>query len=245
MPVPLAVTLPAAAASLAYLNAKFLVAKDVWSISTMLGHQAALAKLEKQDRINNFYNFEELARNPKSAKRLFVVVPKDASQPYAKTEWTYAEGYKTVLKYARWLQDTHRIQKNEVVAMDFKNKPQFIWIWFALWSLGAVPAFINSNLRDVAFIHCVKTASARLLIIDSDLQEILTEDARKELAGDERGHATEVDILDSYTESRIASLEPYRASDEARSGALLSSPAMLIYTSGTTGNDLFSLQLCC
>jgi acyl-CoA synthetase (AMP-forming)/AMP-acid ligase II len=229
------VTLPAAAASLAWLDAKFQLSRDIWAISSTLGHTAAITKLEKQDRVNMFYNLEELAQNPKSGRRLFVVVPKDASRPYAKTEWTYAEAYKVVLKYARWLQETHRIQKNEVVAMDFKNKPQFMWVWFALWSLGAIPAFINSNLRDTAFIHCVKTARARVLILDSDLQEVLTEDARKQLAADERGHATEVDVLDAYTESRIAQLEPLRASDQARSGALISTPAMLIYTSGTTG----------
>jgi len=235
MPIPLVAALPAAVASLAYLDAKYLISADLWAIKNALTHQAFMPALEKQDRVNIFYNFEGFAKDPKSAQRAFVVTPKDPASPYAKTEWTYAEAYEVVLKYARWLKEVHRIQKNEIIAMDFKNKPQFIWLWLALWSLGAVPAFINSNLRDVAFVHCVRISSARLLVIDSEIQDVLTEEARKQLGPDERGRATEVCVLDSYTETRIASMEPYRAADEARSGAKISTPAMLIYTSGTTG----------
>ena len=236
MPISLSTALPVAAASLAYLNAKYSVGEDLWAIKSALGHQSFMPSLEKADRVNMFYDFEALAKGAQTGRRLFLVVPQDPAQPYAKTEWTYAEAYTTVLRVARWLREAHRVQKNEIIAMDFKNKPEFVWVWFALWSLGAVPAFINSNLRDAAFVHCVKISTSRLLLLDHEIQDVLTEETRKALsAADEKGHAREVCVVDPYTLAGIARLEPYRAPNEARSGALIRSPAILIYTSGTTG----------
>lgn len=192
-------------------------------------------KLEKQDRVNSFYFFEELAKNPKSANRLFLVIPKDGAHAGGRTEWTYAEAYDIVLKYARWLKETHGVQKSEVIAMDFKNKPQFIWMWFALWSLGAVPAFINSNLEDKAFVHCVKVSTSRLLVLDPELESILNEDARAAFAPDDKGRAVETIVLEQGLEMQIEGGLPYRAPDEARSGVMRTSACLLIYTSGTTG----------
>lgn len=169
------------------------------------------------------------------AGKIFLVVPKDERNPAARTEWTYAEAYTMVLQYARWLKDTHGVKKNEIIAMDFQNKPEFIWLWFALWSLGAIPAFINSNLRDNAFIHCVKVSTTRLLILDEELADALTDEARQQFSPDEKGRAVETVVLDGPVQSFIDGLPPYRAPNEERSGATAAGPSLLIYTSGTTG----------
>lgn len=233
--MPLAAAIPAAAASLAYLNAKYTVSADLFAIYSAIGFAVYQSKLEKQDRVNSFYKFEEVATNPTSANRLFLVVPKDGDHPSGRTEWTYAEAYDTVLKYAKWLKEVHGVQKSEVIAIDFKNKPQFIWTWFALWSLGAIPAFINSNLEDKAFIHCVKVSTSRLLLLDSELESILTEDALRAFGPDEKGRAVETVVIKPDLELQIDAGLPYRAPDEARSGVLRTSKSLLIYTSGTTG----------
>jgi acyl-CoA synthetase (AMP-forming)/AMP-acid ligase II len=211
------------------------VTNDIWTIWTAITFQIFLGKLEKADRINTFYRFEEIAKDPKFANRPFLIVPKTENDPTGRTEWTYAEAYDTVLKYARWLKETHGVQKNEVIAMDFTNKPQFIWLWFALWSLGAVPAFINSNLEDNAFVHCVKVSTSRLLIVDPNIEHILTEEALKQFGPDDKARAIETLVLRPDVEVQIQGGLPYRAPDEARSGVLATSPALLIYTSGTTG----------
>lgn len=231
----MAAVIPAAAASLAYLNAKYTVSADLFAIYTAVSLGLYSSKLEKQDRVNTFYLFEENARASKTANNLFLVVPKDGLHEGGRTEWTYAEAYDIVLKYARWLKEVHGVQKNEVIAMDFKNNPQFIWTWFALWSLGAVPAFINSNLEDKAFIHCVKVSTSRLLLLDPALEHIITEDARREFGPDEKGRAVETVVLTPELELQIDAGLPYRAPDEARSGVLRTSNSLLIYTSGTTG----------
>lgn len=227
----------ASAASLAYLNAKFGISHDVWNISTTIYIGILLKRLESQDRVNIFYQFEKHATDPKSWRRHFLVVPSntDPAEKQGQTEWTYAEAYETVLKYARWLKEVHGVQKNEIVAIDFTNKPTFIWLWFALWSLGAKPAFINSNLRSNAFVHCVRISTSRLLFLDPDIQDVLDDETRLGLSADGRGRAAEIHILTSDIQQSILAGAPYRAPDEARSGDTLASPAMLIYTSGTTG----------
>ncbi|KAH9841220.1 Very long-chain fatty acid transport protein [Teratosphaeria destructans] len=234
--IPRSVALPALVAAGAYINGKYGVSQDIWAISQALWLQIRMGQLEKKDRVNCFYKLEEWAIDAKTAGRTFLVIPSDESRPGAQTEWTYAEAYETILKYARWLKEAHGVQKEEIVAMDFTNRPIFVWVWFALWSLGAKPAFINSNLRDRAFVHCVRIADARLLLVDESIaDEVLTDDTKPELSSDGRGRAIETTILDASTQSTILSGTPYRADDSARSGAMISSPAMLIYTSGTTG----------
>lgn len=196
-----------------------------------------MEQLDKADRVNVFYIFEQLAIDAKSADRTFLVVPPDSVEPGRRSEWTYAEAYTTVLKYARWLKEVQHVQKNEIVAIDFTNKPEFIWLWFALWSIGAKPAFINTNLRSNAFTHCVKVSTTRLLLVDPLIRDVLTEETRAELSTpDAKGQAVEIQILEADIASTIGTGEPYRAPDGERSGELSSSPSILIYTSGTTGH---------
>ena len=194
-----------------------------------------MKRLESKDRINVFYVLEDHAKSPKTAEKIFLLVPTDPDDPKKKTQWTYAEAYETILKYAGWLKKRHSVQKNELIAMDFTNRPQFVWIWFALWSLGAIPAFINHNLRDKAFTHCVRVSTSRLLLIDQHIREVLNEETRAALGADEHGRAVETVIVEPEIEQEILAQTSYRAPDEARSGAKSTSNSLLIYTSGTTG----------
>lgn len=233
--MPRSIAVPAVTASLAYINGKFGVTQDLWGITQGILYASRMSKLEKQDRVNCFYIFEQHARDSKASSRNFLVVPSDPSNPDQQTEWTYAEAYETVLKYARWLKEVQHVQKNEIVAIAFTNKPHFLWLWFAIWSLGAKPAFINSNLRSNAFVHCVRISTARLLIVDPLIQEVVNDETKVELDSDGRGRAIETLVLDDEIERSILAGAPFRAPDDARSGDKISTPAMLIYTSGTTG----------
>ncbi|KXL42372.1 hypothetical protein M433DRAFT_143420 [Acidomyces richmondensis BFW] len=227
--IPRSIAIPAATASLAYLNARYGISQDIWTISSAVGFALRMSSLEKQDRVNCFYFFEKWAVDPQTSGRVFLIVPGDPSTGKQQQQWTYAEAYEMVLKYAAWLKEVHYVQKNEIVAMDFKNRAQFIWVWFALWSLGAKPAFINSNLRGNAFVHCVRISGSRLLILESEIQDVLDDKTIPELG------AIQTQIIDDEMESAILSKIPYRAPDSERSGELVKSPAVLIYTSGTTG----------
>lgn len=185
--------------------------------------------------MNLFYLLESQAKDPKSANRTFLLLPPDEAEPNKRTAWTYAEAYDIILQYAAWLREEYRIEKNEVVAMDFTNKPQFMWMWFALWSLGAIPAFINTNLRDKAFVHSVRVSTTRILFIDPSIREVLNENTTSELSSSNDGQGIQTVILEEPTEQAIHKRTPYRAPDEARSGRKMKDSALLIYTSGTTG----------
>ena len=233
--IPKRYAIPSATALLAYVNAKYGVAWDLWSIRLVVGFMLWMKRREGKDRVNLFYDLEKWAKDPKSAKRVFVLIPNDPSKPDQRAEWTYAEAYEAVLKYAAWLKNKYGVQKNEWIAMDFTNKPQFIWMWFAIWSLGAIPAFINHNQREKSFVHSVRVSTARILFIDPQIKEVLTDDTRRELGADEKGRAVDTVVVEPKIEQEILAQTPYRAPDEARSGAKFASTAMLIYTSGTTG----------
>ncbi|KAK5109696.1 hypothetical protein LTR62_006819 [Meristemomyces frigidus] len=233
--IPTSLVLPAGAASLAYLNAKYGITQDLWMIYLIIKFGRIEATKQAQDKINIFNDFERWALDPQGSRRTFLMIPNVAGMPQQQTAWTYHEAYETVLKYARWLQDVHGVKKNEIVALDFTNKPQFIWMWLALWSLGAKPAFINSNLRNTAFVHCVRLSTARLLFVDVDVKAVLNDETRPELTADGRGRAIDTFVLDQTVEQEIMSLPTYRAPDDARAGEQLKDRAILIYTSGTTG----------
>lgn len=194
-----------------------------------------MSTVEKKDQVNVFYLLESQAKDSKTSNRTWLLLPPDEAEPNRKSAWTYAEAYETVLQYAAWLREEYKIEKNEVVAMDFTNKPQFMWMWFALWSLGAIPAFINSNLRDKAFVHSVRVSTTKILFVDPSIREVLNDGTTSELSASNDGQGIQTVILEETTEQAIHKKTPYRAPDEARSGRKMKDSALLIYTSGTTG----------
>lgn len=201
----------------------------------MVRFQLWMKRLEKQDRLNLFYLLEQWAKDPQTTSRPFIIVPSDPANGVPQTQTTYGEAYEKVLKCAEWLKTEYGVQKGETVAMDYNNRPQFVWLWFALWSLGAVPAFINTNLRDKAFVHSVRVSTARLLLIDHEIAEVLTDDTRTGLGEQSMGRPLETVLVTPEMEEAISHRQPYRAPDSARSGATSTSVCLLIYTSGTTG----------
>ena len=142
--------------------------------------------------------------------------------------------YDRVLKYAEWLKQEHGICKGDIVALDCTNKPLFIYLWMALWSLGARPAFINTGLRGQSLIHCIRTSSARVLLLDPQLKDALDDQVVSDLAGGDSGKQTvAISVIDDAMQSRIESLQRFRAPDSDRN-VDPTGMALLIFTSGTT-----------
>ncbi|KAF2856719.1 long-chain fatty acid transporter-like protein, partial [Plenodomus tracheiphilus IPT5] len=162
--------LPAAAAGLAYLNARYGLVYDYQILSSFLRGSLSAASHERSDTLNNFYELELHAKSSR-AHHPFII--------FHGQSWTYAQAYETVLKYATWL-TAKGVGKDDIVAMDFLNSEVFVWVWFALWSVGAKPAFINTNLRGKALVHTVKTSTARLVLVDDEGREKYEEEVLKE-----------------------------------------------------------------
>ena len=222
-------------AAAAYLNARTQLSHDLNFINLLVRNALGASSLDKKDRVNVFYKLEERAKDPNFANHPCLI--------YEGRTWTFAEAYDATLKHANWLKTEYGIAAKEIVALDYMNSPTFLWMIYALWSLGAIPALINYNLTSNALIHCIKTSTARLVFVDQEVQHNLTEEVTNALSQkdfrQEGNCAVQVVFHDDATASRVeTTMKPFRASDSERSGAGMNKgnrTAVLISTSGTTG----------
>lgn len=164
--------LPAAvaAAGLAYLDGRHGLSSDIPVVTSIVGSTLAGNTRERTSTISLFYTLEAHARSP-NRHRPFII--------HHGETWSYAEAYDTVLKYGTWL-TSKGVTSGEVVAIDFYNSEVFIWCWFALWSLGATPAFLNTSLKGEGLVHCVRTSGARLVLVDEFARDKFEEDVMME-----------------------------------------------------------------
>lgn len=227
--VPLAIAAPAAVAGAAWFSAKTQLDYDVTLIRGLVSTHIKIALREKRDNINLFYTLEQHATTKSTADNEFLV--------YQGSSWTYKEFYEIVLRYGTWLKTTYAIAPKEVVAMDFMNSPQFVFLWLGLWSIGAVPAFINYNLTGEPLLHSIKTSTSRILFVDPEVKHQFSQQVTDTLdsgqARDGKGPVQTV-FLDTALEQQILSLDGIREPDPSRSTTRLDM-CLLIFTSGTTG----------
>ncbi|KAJ5959933.1 AMP-dependent synthetase/ligase [Penicillium vulpinum] len=228
--IPLSLALPAAATTLAYLNAKWSLSYDLSLLKGLVTMKVRSRVAERGDRLNLFYTLEAYALNPKTADSDFIV--------YNGRTTSFYEGYIIILRYGAWFKNVHGIKPKEIVAIDFMNSSTFIFMMLGLWSIGAIPAFINYNLSGKPLIHSIRTSTARLLIVDEEVrhcfpaeqEEILTSPSFRDGKG-----SVEVVFHTPEVEAQIMGMEPTREDDKVRSGLIPRDMAILIYTSGTTG----------
>jgi acyl-CoA synthetase (AMP-forming)/AMP-acid ligase II len=131
------------------------------------------------------------------------------------------------------------------VAMDFTNKPEFLFVMMGLLCIGAVPALINYNLTSSPLIHCIKSADVKLLIFDPEISSNV-QSVHSELSQSGIRILALLDHNDVPLESTISwcdcvsveSVESHSAErppDSLRSGVTLIDMEALMFTSGTTG----------
>ncbi|RVX70012.1 hypothetical protein B0A52_06183 [Exophiala mesophila] len=231
----LAAPAAAAVAGFAYLNARWRIPVDLHLIKCKRAAERVIEPRDKVQQINSFYLLEQYANDPRIQDQLFII--------YEGQTWTFRQSYEVTLRYAAYLDQQHTIQKGDIVAIDFINSPQFIFLTFAIWSLGASPALINYNLVGEAFLHSVRVSTARVVIVDPEVApHVLTEEAKSTLhAADFRGgddiRPLQTVVWSPELQNRLESTNSpmFRAPNEQRSGATPRSLSVLIFTSGTTG----------
>jgi len=212
---------PAGAAIAAYINARHSLSYDQNLLAAITPSAITLLLRNYRGRLSLYYQFEYLATSKTSANRAFL--------KFEDKSYTYAQAYDNVLRYGNWLKTRRGVKKGEIVGLDFQNCDSFVFLILALWSLGAQPALINYNLSGKALIHCVKRASARLMLVDPVVIGNVGEDVRHELP------ETSFEAFTSELIAEAMTIEPVRQPDEVRSDLKMDDMAMLIYTSGTTG----------
>ncbi|KAI1074856.1 acetyl-CoA synthetase-like protein [Whalleya microplaca] len=221
MSIPLAVTVPVAAAGLAYLNAKTGFWYDRKTLRAVFPAAFRQIYRERKDRCSGFYVLERHATGKSTANRPYIL--------YQDRSWTFAQVYEMALRYGNWLQQKYGVKAKDVVAMDMQNSDDFAFLLFGLWAIGAKPAFINYNLTGQALSHCVNTAKAVLMLVDPEVAHNVDAGAREQMQG------LRIEILTDELKAEILATEPVRPPDSLRTGEVASDMAILIYTSGTTG----------
>ena len=219
LPVPLAAA--GAVAGAAYLNARFSLAHDLLYFRVSAAGLLSLFRAKRANKFNVFYVLEQHALNKTSAGRAFIL--------FEGKSYTYAETYHTVLRYGAWLRERHGVRERDIVALDYQNSDTFMFLWFAIWAIGAKPAFINYNLQGAALTHCLRASTAKIALVEPLVADSLTEEVRQELPG------MNFIVFTPEVETEALSQEPTRYPDAVRSESEHVNMAILIYTSGTTG----------
>jgi hypothetical protein len=215
------VVAPAAAAGLLYLNAKWSVSYDYRLLLSLMSSTFASDSREKRGRLNPFYVLEDKAKDTRYADNVFLI--------FEGRRWTFKQVYETVLKYGTWLKSSFGIKHQEIVAMDFMNSEKFLFMQLGLWSIGARPAFINYNLTGKPLAHCIRVSSTRLVLVDPNVANDVTDEVRAELPG------VEFVTFTPQLEAEVMHTTAIRQPDTERAAAKMQDMANLIYTSGTTG----------
>ncbi|CDO92301.1 unnamed protein product [Kluyveromyces dobzhanskii CBS 2104] len=200
------------------------VSKYVWSVYS--------------NRFQYWYLFEgQVKKNPNS---LAISYPKPlaAKGEFELQQFTYLETYRIVLRLSYYLYNVHQVKPGDFVALDYTNKPMFIFLWFALWNIGATPAFLNYNILGQPLIHCIQTSNISQIFVDPQAAGPIkkTNDELEKSLPHTQLHFIDEDELFS----NVLLNENYptlRTDDSIRSPQTAKDfeAAMLIYTSGTTG----------
>ncbi|PFH62688.1 hypothetical protein XA68_12559 [Ophiocordyceps unilateralis] len=214
--LPLSAAAAAAAAVSAYIDARISLWYDRQVLSAVLKTAVRLLLRSRRGRLNLFYELEDRAHSRRSASHPLL--------RFEGVELTYADVYDSILRYGAWLRSRAGVCAGDVVAVLLPNSDLFIFVWWALWSVGAKPAFLNTGLVGPPLAHCLRVSGARLCVSDPELGSAIADDG-----------AVRVLVLDAEKQAEALAHAPERAPDSDRHADDAADMAMLIYTSGTTG----------
>ncbi|HUJ03185.1 MAG TPA: long-chain-acyl-CoA synthetase [Rhizomicrobium sp.] len=160
--------------------------------------------------------------------------PDNIAMLYLDETVTYRQMDEAANRYAHWALSL-QIKRGDVVALFMENRPEYIIAWYGLIKVGAVVAWINTNLRGAALAHSITIAKARHVVLGSELADAYAE-ARPlmespPVAWSTGGKVAGTEDLDAaLAEASIAGIDK-----AARDGLVCRDTALYIYTSGTTG----------
>ncbi|MBE7181226.1 MAG: AMP-binding protein, partial [Terriglobus roseus] len=151
--------------------------------------------------------------------------------------WTYAALLREVTALARGFADMG-VRNNDVVGVFMTNSPEMVFTVYALIKLGAVPALMNSNLRDDTLLHCVTVGGSNLVVTTPDIAPHAAQAAKK--VGDQvTVTSLNLGSFPQGLEQNGASPFPYPTGpivdDIPHPPKTLADRAVFIFTSGTTG----------
>jgi len=148
--------------------------------------------------------------------------------------YSYREFERHIHRTARTLREEYDIMRGDKVAIHLRNSPEYLQIWFALLTLGAVTVHSNvtHSIREVTYT--VETADSTLLVTEPQYLDDVLEAARRcdnpEVVLVRDGETDRADIRSLAEDSADSSSERVTANLESEV------TAQILFTSGTTSD---------
>lgn len=227
-------------------NNKYRIKEDlqlVGILGSFFHHYVIQSLITKQFSL--WYEFESNATNPNVMNTIAIKYPKsikgknfkiDGENSFIVENITYKDFYESILRMSYILKNEFGIEKGDVVSLYFMNKPLFLIIWFSLWNLGAIPAFLNYNLTSNPLVHCIKVVKSKIVLIDDECLNNFNKTKQQieiELPNVLLKIINEENMLEKVN-NKIN--EQFREINSIRDlNVKYWDPAVLVFTSGTTG----------
>lgn len=192
----------------------------------------AVSHIKPKDKYTIADRLEEQAEN--YSDRPFLI--------YGEQSLTYADVNRESDRLAHHLY-LRGLKCGDVCAMALENRPEFYVAWFALVKIGAVVAFINTQISGRILKHAITASTAKLVLVGEECLEnfcntdSLPDDLSYLVIPDaEKPWATDLDSRFDHTlKQQLESVSDTPFPVEERSALTAESPTLLIFTSGTTG----------
>jgi fatty-acyl-CoA synthase len=185
------------------------------------------------------------------AERFEAMADRHGARPflfYGDLTLSYAEVDERINRAAHALHGLG-VRRGEVVALCMENRPAFLEAWFALAKLGAVAAFLNTNVSGRPLRHALTATNASRVIVGEECLGLFSADSLQSSVQDkptlpelwlwpDAERPAETAARAQYTQDlqALAQKAPgQRPPAEWRAGLTAGDAAVYIFTSGTTG----------
>ncbi|KAL1923464.1 uncharacterized protein VTP21DRAFT_8444 [Calcarisporiella thermophila] len=225
------ITASAVAAAIAagmYTDAKLHLSSDMRQVRAFIASKYLVSKASFSGTLNISNRFLERAAATPNKPYIF----------FEDKAYTYADIDRLSNQVGHMLL-SKGVKRGENVAIYIQNKPEYIITWLGISKIGATPAFINYNLNATPLLHCLKTSSARILIIDPEISQNIAQNYSAisgELGIEVLSYGEEeLGFCQALTQAVLSQYPMTATPQNLRMGTQAGDSALLIYTSGTTG----------
>ncbi|XP_059999489.1 long-chain fatty acid transport protein 6 isoform X3 [Lagenorhynchus albirostris] len=161
--------------------------------------------------------------------KFLMHVRKQPQKPFIIYEgdiYTYQDVDKRSSRVAHVFLNHSTLKRGDTVALLMSNEPDFIHVWFGLAKLGCVVAFLNSNIRYVSLLHCIRS------YLLETIEEILPS-----LPADISVWAMKESVPQGIIslKEKLSTASDSQVPHSHHVASNLKTPYLYIFTSGTTG----------
>lgn len=235
-----------------YLNAKYSIGSDISQIYgnwNLQKYAQRLYEIHGEDDWS-YYHVLHCTHGSNDDEEAFV---------FESRSWTYGRLRQEIGRCAEGLKRLG-VRNRMVVGLFINNSPEFMFTWWALYKIGAIPAPINTSITGTHIKHCLKVSEAEMLITSFELSGIIAQtfdldDGEKNFEGDSscprlgqivlydhdtypfKGQWSSRDRIAVIAHSKLPPATPEMGNfpKSSRPKVLHTDASQYLFTSGTTG----------